>query len=198
MSTDFFYIYALKDPRRSPAMPFYIGKGIGSRAFDHLQVEDGTLKSKRIKEIQAVGFEVVVVILADDLTENQALKLEAELISAFGVEEFGGLLTNKVLPSGVVRRSQPNVVVPFGSVEKAQAGLELLKSAIEELLASNPSGVTNAEAANVLGLKSDYLGNQKDYLTYSILGILLREGRIEKSDRRHVMRKPFKKVIDGE
>jgi hypothetical protein len=28
-----FYIYALKDPLISPAMPFYIGKGTGNRAW---------------------------------------------------------------------------------------------------------------------------------------------------------------------
>jgi uncharacterized protein len=26
---DSYYVYALKDPRASPAMPFYIGKGTG-------------------------------------------------------------------------------------------------------------------------------------------------------------------------
>jgi len=29
MAENFFYVYALKDPRKSPALPFYIGKGAG-------------------------------------------------------------------------------------------------------------------------------------------------------------------------
>jgi uncharacterized protein len=39
-----FYVYALKDPRTSPAKPFYIGKGVGTRAWDHLLRPDETAK----------------------------------------------------------------------------------------------------------------------------------------------------------
>ncbi|MCG8603507.1 hypothetical protein MJD09_00705 [bacterium] len=47
---------------------------------------DKTRKGKRIKEINDGGQDVVISVLADGLTEFQALKLEAELISAFGTE----------------------------------------------------------------------------------------------------------------
>lgn len=30
------YVYALKDPRSSAALPFYIGKDTGTRSFDRL------------------------------------------------------------------------------------------------------------------------------------------------------------------
>lgn len=81
-----YYIYALKDPRTSPARPFYVGKGTGSRAWEHTLRVDNTRKGQRIAEIQNTGHTVVTTVLADDLTETQALKLEAELISAFGME----------------------------------------------------------------------------------------------------------------
>lgn len=77
MPSNFYYIYALKDPRTSPALPFYIGKGTGSRAYDHLVKPDSTRKYNRIKEILEAGRKPLVAILADDLTELQALKLEA-------------------------------------------------------------------------------------------------------------------------
>lgn len=82
-------------------MPFYIGKGAGSRAFDHLVTPDATRKYVRIKRILESGTKPMVDILVEDLTELQALRLEAELIAAFGTEDSGGILTNSVIPSGL-------------------------------------------------------------------------------------------------
>jgi hypothetical protein len=111
------------------------------------------------------------------------------LIAAFGTEETGGLLTNAVVPAGIGGRQRDDVTVPHGAVERAQLGLELLKTAIAELARANPQGITNSDAASLLGLRSDYLGRQKDYLSYSVLGLLLREGRVNRRDTsppRHV------------
>jgi uncharacterized protein len=178
MSYTSYYIYALKDPRKSPAAPFYIGKGTGSRAFEH-ELETGSgSKAKRIADIKNSGYEVIVSVMADNLTEVQALKLEAELISAFGTEATGGLLTNKVIPTGSLARITTAVTIPSGIPEKAQMGLTLLKDAILELAKANKAGIKNTDAVKALGLQSDYMGKQQDYLTYSILGLLIKEGRI--------------------
>jgi len=120
-----FYVYALKDPRQNPAKPFYIGKGTGIRAWEHTINVDDTRKGLRIAEIQQQGFQVVTSVLADELSELQALKLEAELIAAFGTETTGGMLTNSVIPSGVLSNQKHKVVVPAGVLEKAQLALEL-------------------------------------------------------------------------
>lgn len=179
-----FYIYALKDPRSSSAKPFYIGKGTGNRAWEHTLRVDTTRKGKRIAEIRAEGYEVVTAVLADELTEAQALKLEAELIAAFGTVDTGGLLTNSVVPSGAAPKPRRNLTIPAGVVEKAQIGLELLKSAVLELAQANPEGITNADTSKSLGLQSDYSGGSKDYLSWSILGLLMREGKMIRAEEK--------------
>ena len=184
MSTGFFYVYSLKDPRSSPAKPFYIGKGTGSRAYEHLVTPDRTRKYARIQEILDAGLDPLVDILVDNLTETDALRIEAELISALGTEEMGGLLTNSVVPSGMDSKKRIRIVVPQGAVEQAQLGLSILKGAVVKLIDANPEGVTNADVASSLGLRSDYRGRQKDYLSYSILGLLLREGKVVRRDGR--------------
>jgi hypothetical protein len=188
MTDTSYYVYALKDPRTSPAMPFYIGKGTGTRSYDHLVRPDDSLKGKRIKEIIAAGHQVLVTRLIDALTEAQALKLEAELIAAFGTVETGGLLTNTVMPSGLGKKSRPLLVVPHGAKEKAQLGLALLKESVLEFAKANPRGITNSDTASLLGLRSDYGGGSKDYLSYSILGLLMRDGKLarEGSSKRHI------------
>lgn len=183
MNDTSFYVYALKDPRTSPAKPFYIGKGTGTRAHDHLLRPDDTPKGDRIRMITAAGFSVIVAKLVDELTELQALKLEAELISSFGVESAGGILTNTVLPKGLGGKERKSVTIPHGAKEKAQIGLQLLKDSVLELAAANRNGITNAETASLLGLRSDYGGGSKDYLSYSILGILMREGKLVREGR---------------
>ena len=100
------------------------------------------------------------------------------IISAFGTIETGGVLTNAVVPSGLGGKSRKGVVVPQGAVERAQLGLDLIKTAILELAKANPDGITNSDAASLLGLRSDYRGKQKDYLSYSVLGLLMREGKV--------------------
>ncbi|WP_374244251.1 GIY-YIG nuclease family protein [Zoogloea sp.] len=189
MSTDTsYYVYALKDPRQSPALPFYIGKGSGTRAHDHLVNPDDSPKGRRIREIEAAGAKVLVVRLVDALTEAQALRIEAELIAAFGTIETGGSLTNAVMPSGLARKARAAVVVPSGVREKAQIGLALLKDAVLELAKANPQGISNSDAASLLGLRSDYGGGSKDYLSYSVIGLLMRDGKLARTvtGRKHI------------
>jgi hypothetical protein len=144
----------------------------------------------RIREIEAAGQQVLVTRLVDSLTELQALKLEAELVSAFGTMDSGGLLTNSVLPSGLGVKTRASVVVPSGVREKAQLGLSLLKEAVLELAKANTRGISNAETASLLGLRSDYGGGAKDYLSYSLIGLLMREGKLERdgATRKHIAR----------
>lgn len=62
----------------------------------------------------------------------------------------------------------------MGAKQKAQDGLALVQQAIPDLLAEHPKGLRNSQVAEALDLRSDIHGRQKDYLTYSVLGGLLR------------------------
>src|SRR6185437_8383530 len=110
--------------------------------------------------------------LVEEMTELEALRSEAEIITAFGTETTGGFLTNTVVPNlNPSKRRLRNLVMPSGVVEKAQLGLSMLKDAVLELSIANKDGVTNSDVAHSLGLQSDYLGGSKDYLSWSILGL---------------------------
>jgi hypothetical protein len=121
------------------------------------------------------------------LSEGEALRIEAELIGAFGTQDRGGLLTNAVVPTGVRLSRRRQVVVSSGAVEKVQIALEHLKTAVFEATRANKEGLTNYEVANCLGLQSDYGGGSKNYLSYSVLGILMREGKVRRlQNKKHV------------
>ena len=75
MTENCYYVYALKDPRVSPARTFYIGKGTGIRAYEHLDNPDNTKKSARIKEITESGRKPVVDILISNLTRTPSTEI---------------------------------------------------------------------------------------------------------------------------
>lgn len=187
MAQNPFYVYALKDPRQKPSRPFYIGKGTGNRAWEHQANIDASDKGQQIAQILAAGQSVIHTIMADNLTEQQALKIEAELISAFGIRSQGGLLTNRVRPNSENIKRSIKVNVPDGCYEKAQIAVEFMKAAVMELAKANPNGIANSDAAKYLGLQSDYGGGSKDYLSYSIIGLLMKEGRLVRNpNKKHV------------
>ena len=184
MAQNPFYVYALKDPRETPAKTFYIGTGTGNRAWAHQTQIDDSEKGKVIQAIHEAGFSVLHTVISDNLTEEQSLKIEAELIAGFGIRSQGGMLTNRVKPNPNNISKRIKVNIPDGCYEKAQMGLDILKSAVMELAKANPEGIKNSDAAKYLGLQSDYGGGSKDYLSYSVLGILMKEGRMVRNEKK--------------
>ena len=62
----------------------------------------------------------------------------------------------------------------------AQDGLKAIEIAILNELRSLPSGMTNGDLTRVLGLESDQMGKQKNYLCWSVLGRLMKAGKVER------------------
>lgn len=104
-----YYVYALIDPTNNK--PFYIGKGVGNRVFNHkknaLKSNDTSLKLNTIRSIIREGLKVKHLILRHGLSEKEAFEVEASLIdfgSYIGLEfsniveghhaEFRGLMTS--------------------------------------------------------------------------------------------------------
>lgn len=92
-----FYVYALINPNNNK--PFYIGKGVGNRVFNHQNcaiIDDySNLKLDTIREILSCGQKVEHIIIRHGLTEKEAFEIEASLID-FG-NKFGFEFSNIVL-----------------------------------------------------------------------------------------------------
>ena len=74
------------------------------------------------------------------------------------------------------------------SLNKAQKGLSLLKDAILEYMINHPDGVTNAKIVEDLHLQSNFEGKHNNYLAWSIIGLLLSEGRVRYEGERKARR----------
>lgn len=92
-----YYVYMLIDPNDNK--PFYIGKGINDRVFDHLayaltDTDTSTAKYDKIRDIVQGGKEVKHIIVRHGLSESEAFQIEASLIDTLSY--CGFLLSNIV------------------------------------------------------------------------------------------------------
>ena len=71
--------------------PIYIGKGTGNRAY---QLDRSETHKKVRQSLRSRGLDLQTFIIKDNLTESEALALEAKLIDIFGLICYGGKLTN--------------------------------------------------------------------------------------------------------
>lgn len=71
--------------------PFYIGKGLGNRAYDLNRNETHRKVRQRIKSFNR---DVEVFIIAKNKTSSEALAMESKLIDIFGILSKGGKLCN--------------------------------------------------------------------------------------------------------
>lgn len=72
--------------------------------------------------------------------------------------------------------------------ERAKAALDQLKATILDELRANPAGLANADLVERLGLESDFEGQNRNYLSWSILGILVGEKRVKYRGERQAKR----------
>lgn len=113
MYSNRFYVYALLDPRKSKCKygeykfkhePFYIGKGTSNRTKAHGRIVGGLLLAEKYnvlkyrithKILRLTGRLPVIIYINKDMEEDEAFKLESELIEIIGRRDLNrGPLSN--------------------------------------------------------------------------------------------------------
>ena len=79
--------------------------------------------------------------------------------------------------------------------DEAAQGLASIEKSIVGLLGEHPEGLINNEIARELRLESNFAGRQKNYLTYSVLGGLLKKGIVTRE--KVGGKQPFKLAEQG-
>ncbi len=92
-----YYVYMLLDPLDNK--PFYVGKGIDNRVFNHLacaltDTDTSNAKYDKIREIVKSGQTVKHIIVRHGLSESEAFQIEASLIDTL---TYCGLLLSNIV-----------------------------------------------------------------------------------------------------
>ena len=87
------YVYIYYDTRLNPPVPIYVGKGTKNRWKQHLSSKTNILLFRKLQKIKQEGLEPIVVKFIDNVSEEEAFKIEIELIEKFGrlIDETGTL-----------------------------------------------------------------------------------------------------------
>ena len=73
--------------------------------------------------------------------------------------------------------------------EKAHEGLRLLKEATIEIVSDHSEGLRNTDVVKLLDIPSDFQGKQKNYLSWSVIGLLINAGCLKRQGNRYFIAK---------
>lgn len=108
-----YYVYQLVDPFTDE--PFYVGKGSGDRAEQHIKEFDSqnVLKRAKIETLKRKGADPRIEVIHENLTEQDALRLEVSYIRKYKrmTHNKDGKLTNLVLNGSADRIRNKSVVI---------------------------------------------------------------------------------------
>jgi uncharacterized protein len=110
-----YYVYVYIDPRNHEE--FYYGKGRGSRKDAHLTSSSDSEKTKRIAAIRKEGLEPIIRVIAANLSNEQALLIEATLLFKLGkslTNISSGHFVDKFRPHDKIHQELPGFDFQFG------------------------------------------------------------------------------------
>ncbi len=82
------------------------------------------------------------------------------------------------------------------ALDKSKQAVTLLKEAILETIRHHPNGIGNSDIARQLKLESDFEGSQKNHLSWSIIGLLVNEGKVKYKKVGSSTRSAFSHLLD--
>ncbi len=104
-----FYVYAYIDPRDESV--FYVGKGVGARATDHLRDKTESDKVARINNIRSSGFEPQIDIVAHQLRDDlESSRIEAAIIEILGINNIANIVRGR-FSTDYPRRSLSDFII---------------------------------------------------------------------------------------
>lgn len=151
-----YYVYLLVHPETK--IPFYVGKGVGNRVFNHInEAKKGKKGTDKLDQIQAIlkkNKSIEHVIVRHGLNEKTAYHIEASLIDTFrfipAFNDFvkaniqGGLnsLENGLMSSDEVKRKynatplnsipKDTIIININSSYRRASGVDKLYTATKE------------------------------------------------------------------
>lgn len=102
-----FYVYIYLDPTKPGNYiykdlifgyePFYVGIGKGGRYLSHIKEsynKNNNLKLNKIRKIFKLGLTPLIIKIYNNITREEAIKIEIDIIKFFGKKIDNGILTN--------------------------------------------------------------------------------------------------------
>lgn len=172
-----YYVYMLIDPRNNT--PFYVGKGIGNRVFQHIdsvfnEFSNSNEKLNTIKDILESGLEVNHVIIRHGLSENEAFQIEASIIDT--LSHCNLLLTNIVLghhsiTKGLMRADE--IIRLYNSVPLTEIGSDCIIININKKFKRGNNSLTIYEATKETWLINENNTSRLKYVLSEYKGLIV-------------------------
>lgn len=131
-----YYVYLLVNPITNKI--FYVGKGKGNRALQHYKdykrcKEKNSFKYKEIQSFAKLGFKPIVKIVADNLEESIAYRIETKLIKRL-YKDLTNISQNENEPN-ILKREIKRILRNLPSYDTWLFGVALNKPLVYQIFA---------------------------------------------------------------